>query len=56
MPEAQVGHYVILYTGFSISRLDEEEARETLWLMGKSWHLEQRLREIVKEAGQHAWL
>jgi hydrogenase expression/formation protein HypC len=29
-PEAQVGDYVIVHVGFAISRLDEEEARQTL--------------------------
>lgn len=31
-PEAQVGDYVIVHTGFALSVLDEEEARETLEL------------------------
>jgi len=31
-PEAQVGDYVIVHTGFALSMLDEEEARETLEL------------------------
>jgi len=30
VPEAQVGDYVIVHAGFAISRLDEEEARQTL--------------------------
>jgi len=29
-PEARVGDYVIVHTGFSISVLDQEEAQETL--------------------------
>ena len=29
-PEAQVGDYVIVHTGFAISVLDEEDAQETL--------------------------
>jgi hydrogenase expression/formation protein HypC len=29
-PEAQVGEYVIVHTGFAISVLDEQEAQETL--------------------------
>ncbi len=32
-PEAQVGDYVIVHAGFAISRLDEEEAQETLTLL-----------------------
>jgi len=29
-PEARVGDYVIVHTGFALSVLDEEEAQETL--------------------------
>jgi len=29
-PEARVGDYVIVHTGFALSVLDEEEAKETL--------------------------
>ena len=29
-PEAKVGDYVIVHTGFAISVLDEEDAQETL--------------------------
>ncbi len=31
-PEAQVGNYVLIHTGFAIGVLDEEEAQETLRL------------------------
>ncbi len=31
--EVQVGDFVIVHAGFAISRLDEEEARETLAMM-----------------------
>ena len=31
-PDAQVGDYVIVHTGFAISLLDENEAQETLKL------------------------
>lgn len=30
MPEAKVGDYVIVHVGFAISKVDEEEALETL--------------------------
>ncbi len=36
VPEADVGDYVIVHVGFAISRLDEEEARETLQLMAEA--------------------
>ncbi len=31
-PEARVGDYVLLHTGYAISVIDQEEARETLRL------------------------
>lgn len=34
-PEAQVGDYVLIHTGFAISVLDEEEAQETLRLFAE---------------------
>ncbi len=33
VPEVRAGDYVIVHTGFAISRLDEQEARETLRLL-----------------------
>lgn len=35
VPEAQVGDWVIVHVGFAISRLEEEEALETLQLLGE---------------------
>ena len=32
-PEARIGDYVLLHTGFAIGVLDEEEAQETLRLL-----------------------
>jgi hydrogenase expression/formation protein HypC len=32
-PEAKVGDYVLLHTGFAIAVLDQDEARETLELI-----------------------
>jgi hydrogenase expression/formation protein HypC len=34
-PEAGVGDYVLLHTGYAISIIDEDEARETLKLLGE---------------------
>jgi hydrogenase expression/formation protein HypC len=34
-PEAKEGDYVLVHTGFAISVLDEEEARETLALLSE---------------------
>ena len=44
-PEAQVGDYVIVHTGFAISRLDEEEARQTLEALAE-------LEKIAEEQGE----
>ena len=35
LPEAEVGDYVIVHTGFAISVLDEQEAQETLQLFAE---------------------
>jgi hydrogenase expression/formation protein HypC len=44
-PEAQVGDYVIVHVGFAISRLDEEEAHQTLELLAE-------LEQIAEERGE----
>ena len=51
-PEAQVDDWVLVHVGFALSRIDEEQARETLELleqMGEAY--EQELREIRESAG-----
>ena len=44
-PEAEAGDYVIVHAGYAISRLDEEEARQTLELLAE-------LEEAAEEAGE----
>jgi hydrogenase expression/formation protein HypC len=44
-PEAKVGDYVIVHVGFAISRLDEEEARQTLEALAE-------LERIAEEQGE----
>ncbi len=39
--EVQVGDYVLIHAGFAISRLDEEEALETLSIMRECLALSQ---------------
>jgi hydrogenase expression/formation protein HypC len=41
-PEAKVGDYVLLHTGYAISILDQEEAAETLKLFKDIAQAEQR--------------
>ena len=43
-PEAEVGDYVLVHTGYAINVLDQEEAEETLRLF-------QELAELVVEEG-----
>ena len=45
-PEAREGDYVLIHTGFAISVLDEEEARETLALFAE---LEEASRQVEEE-------
>ncbi len=45
LPEAAIGEYVIVHVGFAISRLDEEEARETLRLLREMGDLARELGE-----------
>jgi hydrogenase expression/formation protein HypC len=40
-PEAKVGDYVLLHTGYAISVIDEAEARETLKLFEEMAKLEE---------------
>jgi len=35
VPEAKIGDYVLLHTGYAISIVDEEEAQETLRLLAQ---------------------
>jgi len=41
-----VGDYVILHVGFALSRLDADEAEETLRMMAQAGLLEEALDEI----------
>lgn len=43
VPDAQVGDYTIIHVGFAISRLSEEEAKESLALLQEIVDLEQEL-------------
>jgi hydrogenase expression/formation protein HypC len=50
-PEAELDDWVLVHVGFALSRIDEDEARQTLALleqMGEAY--EQELREIKASA------
>ena len=44
-PEAQVDEYVLVHVGFAISRIDEEEAKQTLELLTQMGELAEELGE-----------
>jgi hydrogenase expression/formation protein HypC len=49
LPEVTVGEYVIVHVGFAISKLDEQEAEETLRILREMGDLddeEQARREV----------
>lgn len=48
VPEAKVGDYCLIHVGFAISLMDEEEAQETLKLLGEIAAIED---EIGSEVG-----
>jgi len=50
-PEVQVGDYVLVHTGFAISRLDEREAQETLALFAE---LEEAERQVDEQSASSA--
>lgn len=52
VPEADVGDYVLIHVGFAISRLDEEEAQETLALLTEMGGLEGILGQPAVADGQ----
>ncbi|MBN1991404.1 MAG: HypC/HybG/HupF family hydrogenase formation chaperone [Anaerolineae bacterium] len=46
-PDAQVGDYVLVHVGFAISRIDEEEAQQTLALLAQMGELAEELGETT---------
>ncbi len=43
IPDAVVGDYVVIHVGFAITKLSEEEARETLALLQELVNIEEEL-------------
>lgn len=50
VPDAQVGDYVIVHVGFAINLLSEQDAQETLDMLGEMLDLEQELGPQVDAA------
>lgn len=53
VPEAKVGDYCIIHVGFALNLLNEEEAQETLRLLGEIANLEEELSSEVKPDEVH---
>jgi hydrogenase expression/formation protein HypC len=49
LPEIEVGDYTIVHVGFGISRLDEEEARQTMEMLREMEMLADELPELALE-------
>jgi len=53
-PEAEVGDYVVVHVGFSISRIDEAEARRVFELLEEMGELEGELGGTATSPGRGA--
>ncbi len=53
LPEAQVGDYVLVHTGFAIATVDPEEARLTLELLAQMGDLEPLSEEEMRPVRPH---
>ena len=51
LPEVTVGEYVIVHVGFAISKMDEQEAMETIDILNK---MSEGLGEMEDEDGANA--
>lgn len=49
LPDIQVGDYTIIHVGFGISRLDEQEAQETLQMLREMDMLANELPELASD-------
>ena len=43
VPDARVGDYTVIHVGFALSRLDEQEAQESLALLKEIGNLQEEL-------------
>ena len=49
LPEAEVGDYVLVHVGFAITRIDEEEARQTLAYLTELGALQEELGDLPED-------
>jgi len=52
LDDVQVGDYILLHTGFAISKISEEEAAETLRIFEEFEDLNKTLDEEEKKSGK----
>ncbi|MFA5787038.1 MAG: HypC/HybG/HupF family hydrogenase formation chaperone [Actinomycetota bacterium] len=52
LPEIEIGEYTIIHAGFGISRLDEDEARQTLELLAELGEAEALAQVDVNDRGE----
>ncbi|MCB0832214.1 MAG: HypC/HybG/HupF family hydrogenase formation chaperone [Bacteroidetes bacterium] len=50
LPEAQVGDYVLVHVGFALSKLDEQDANETLRILRDMGELNEMEKEESNES------
>jgi hydrogenase expression/formation protein HypC len=50
LPEAEVGDYVLVHVGFAITRIDEQEAQETLAYLQELGSLQEELGDLAEDA------
>jgi hydrogenase expression/formation protein HypC len=50
-PSACVGDWVLVHVGFAMSRIDEDEARETLRILEELAEMQDELRAMSETAG-----
>ena len=52
LDDVQVGDYILLHTGFAISKISEEDAAETLRIFEEFEDLNKQMDEEEKEGGK----
>ena len=52
LDDVQVGDYILLHTGFAISKISEEDAAETLRIFKEFEDLNKQMDEEEKESGE----
>lgn len=54
LPEAEIGDYVLVHVGFAISRIDEQDAEETLAYLRELGTLEEELGNLPEHTVENS--